>query len=183
MRWLPRRWRRWVLIAALLLLAAVPGGLLLWESVFRERPGDIEGTVILDGKPLTSGYVVVWPSRKIRWKDVSRRPNPKDIRELASTVIEALRPSRDYQPEEDVAALSATIQPDGSFLLPGIPPGPARLCVQQKYVFRFPNLPPGARWIPVRYADPEKSGFRIDVKSGSQKFDLALRSPDWVTSD
>jgi hypothetical protein len=171
-----------VLLGGVLLLVAIPAAILLFRLVFAESPGEIEGIVTLDGKPLASGYVTIWPSRKMSRRDLS--PRPRNPGELFSALIEAVRSSRGGNSDELLGSLSTSVQPDGSFSLWGIPPGPALVCVRSQFGFRGSlRLPPGERWIPARYSDPEKSGLSINVKSGRQTFDLELKSPDWVKSD
>lgn len=82
---------------------------------------------------------------------------------------------------------SGVIQSDGSYTIPGIPVGPAKIavnCPDPREVKVIPrkkedNVPTAdiSTWIaiPEKYADPEKSGLSIDIKPGTNTFPIDLK--------
>ena len=82
---------------------------------------------------------------------------------------------------------SAVIQSDGTYTVPGIPVGPARIavnCPDPREVKVIPRkkeqrVPAAAtsKWIasPEKYADPEMSGLSIDIKPGTNAFPIDLK--------
>ena len=112
--------------------------------------GDVSGTVRFNGKPLPGGRVT--------------------FTSLEKTAKYAFAPIRE----------------DGSYTIENCPTGPVRITVQA-VVPRSGAVPRGAKpgpggrsapvLLPVRYADPEKSGLDYVVSRGEQLHDIALE-PD-----
>jgi hypothetical protein len=94
--------------------------------------------------------------------------------------------------------MSSPIEEDGSYKISKVPPGPATITVETKSLrpvsqkalpgpyAKAPKdaLPPNLtsqgdakRYVPIpeQYADPEKSGLSLDVKSGSQTHNIDLK--------
>lgn len=114
------------------------------------RGGTLSGRVLVDGKPLANGMLMVQAA---------------DGSQLSSPVIE------------------------GRYEMWAVPLGPARLAVRSLPPPPMIGPPPsatvtgeslasGESFTPLAddYADPERSGLRIDVAGGSQRADLALSS-------
>lgn len=95
-------------------------------------------------------------------------------------------------------ALNSTIGEDGTYKISQVPLGPATITVETRSLrpvsqksmpgpyAKAPKdaLPPGLdssgdakHYVPIpeQYADPEKSGLSLDVKSGSQPHDIDLK--------
>ncbi|HTU20187.1 MAG TPA: carboxypeptidase-like regulatory domain-containing protein [Gemmataceae bacterium] len=90
---------------------------------------------------------------------------------------------------------SQKIEKDGTYRVPGVPTGPAKISVRALEPPRHPEgmIPPSeiAKMgkggvkpptptetyvrIPEKYGDAEKSGLTLDVKSGTQTFDIPLK--------
>jgi hypothetical protein len=74
------------------------------------------------------------------------------------------------------------INKDGTYLVSNITPGPAKISIMT--LSTMPNLrdpnPTGKDplgpyvAIPAKYQDPSSSGFTLEVKSGSQPYDLSM---------
>jgi hypothetical protein len=91
------------------------------------------------------------------------------------------------------AAAHAPIDPDGRYTVQGVPPGEARVAVDNappSWYATFSRLPAtlandpevrearaqAARYVPTppRYRDPNQSGLTHTVEKGSQTYDIAL---------
>jgi hypothetical protein len=82
---------------------------------------------------------------------------------------------------------SGVIQSDGTYMIPGIPVGPARIavnCPDPREVKVIPRkkeekMPAAdlSKWIaiPEKFADPEKSGLSIEIKPGTNAFPIDLK--------
>lgn len=82
---------------------------------------------------------------------------------------------------------SGLIQSDGTYTIPGIPVGPAKIavnCPDPRDVKVIPRKKeekvPAAdvsKWIsiPEKYADPEKSGLSINIRPGTNTFPIDLK--------
>jgi hypothetical protein len=87
----------------------------------------------------------------------------------------------------DGRAVSAMIQPDGTYTVQDVSVGLARISVQTYPLppqVAPPDAPPGSvtktpqpRYVPIpeRYADHNKSGLTYDVQPGAQQHDLVLK--------
>jgi hypothetical protein len=76
------------------------------------------------------------------------------------------------------------VQPDGAYSISNIAPGAARITVQTLKslpTIRSPNpkdAEPFGKFveIPLKYGDKDKSGIKLDVKTGMQEFNIELKS-------
>jgi hypothetical protein len=94
--------------------------------------------------------------------------------------------------------MSATIGEDGSYRVENVPSGPVKIAVKTAAPSRQPppaqtkawegdKMPEkfrqqkskagGYLWLPEKYGDPEKSGLTLQVRGGSQDFDIQLEGP------
>jgi hypothetical protein len=107
--------------------------------------GDVTGKVTLDGAPLRGGIVTVYDSQQLNH--------------------------------------SGLITSDGTYTVAGVPLGKADIAVETSPPAHFganPRNPPRELWgpytkIPLRYKDPTKSGFTLEIKRGKQEKDLPLQ--------
>jgi hypothetical protein len=82
---------------------------------------------------------------------------------------------------------SGLIQSDGTYTIPGIPVGPAKIAVNSPDPRDVKVIPrkkeekvPAAdvsKWIsiPEKYTDPEKSGLSINIRPGTNTFPIDLK--------
>ncbi len=114
----------------------------------------VEGTVTLDGQPLAGGG---------------------DTRAMIYLF-----------PEGGTGAPAVGLLDDaGEFTIStgtkvGVKPGPYVVTISASKLVgdRTPGVPRSARRLtPPKYADPNKSGFRVDVEPGSNEYEFALESP------
>jgi hypothetical protein len=113
----------------------------------------VSGQVTLDDQPLKGG------------------------RDLRVTVM--------FVPESGASATAAALaDEDGQYTLStgsksGVQPGNYLVGISAVEMMRSENdsaPPSGRRLTPALYADPQRSGFRAEVQSGSNTFDFHLRS-------
>jgi hypothetical protein len=81
-------------------------------------------------------------------------------------------------------APAATINKDGTFAIPKVAAGKAKIAVMMPMPisFRGADLPGGTKQgettkvpsLPPKYADPEQSGLTFEVKSGSNQHEVKL---------
>jgi hypothetical protein len=74
------------------------------------------------------------------------------------------------------------IQKDGTYMVANVPPGPAKIVVGTTAKMGSIMHPEDRKepygpyvQIPMRYAQPDKSGFALNVKTGKQEFMIDLK--------
>jgi hypothetical protein len=79
---------------------------------------------------------------------------------------------------KDEREFSAVLQEDGTYQVAGVPVGPARVTVGSLNDLLPPFVPPQgpkAVVLPRAYADAAKSSLAVEVRQGSQTYDIELR--------
>jgi hypothetical protein len=72
---------------------------------------------------------------------------------------------------------SGTINPDGTYSVPKVPPGNFKVAVTPLVAVILPGEGKAAHkpmTIPSKYNDPEKSNLTVDIRSSKQTYDLDL---------
>ena len=88
-----------------------------------------------------------------------------------------------FYPENGGAPASGIVDGDGQYKLAtgsktGVEPGEYLVAISATQIFRASaeDTPTGIRIIPMKYADPQLTGFRATVESGRNQFDFDVES-------
>jgi hypothetical protein len=78
--------------------------------------------------------------------------------------------------DETRGVWSGAIKSDGSYTVPAVPTGIARIAVVTPLAIQLPGAPPPPKTpsIPAKYGDPDKSGLTCVVRDGPQTHNLDL---------
>ncbi len=93
-----------------------------------------------------------------------------------------VHPSKGWTDDDNAANKSSSIQPDGSYFIPNLPPGPAKVTVMTSPPFKVwinsANEPKEylGKYVPIpeNYKDVNKSGLSVEVKKGKTEYNIAL---------